>query len=112
MVEASSSIPLISKTRNKLDLQSKRDFQKSSQVGKKSKQIQHYDVFTKHIFKNRKVERGQTFRFLSNTIKKTVGQPDCYQRKIDLKTNGIISDLLVSSLLNDEDLVHYKDLTF
>ena len=34
MVEASSSIPLISKTRNKLDLQSKRDFQKSSQVGK------------------------------------------------------------------------------
>ena len=34
MVEASSSIPLISKTRNKLDLQSKRDFQKSSQTGK------------------------------------------------------------------------------
>ena len=34
MVEASSRIPLISKTRNKLDLQSKRDFQKSSQVGK------------------------------------------------------------------------------
>ena len=55
---AGSSISLISKTRNKLDLQLKRLSEKQSDGKEKPKQIQHYDVFTKHIYKNRKVERG------------------------------------------------------
>lgn len=44
----------------------------------------------KYTYKNRKVERGWKNLYILNTIKRMLGQPDCYFKKASFKTIGII----------------------